>query len=230
MMNPTYSVNLPMGVPALAAVPQQNNVAPIPIQKWQRYHELALAARDKGDNATAEAMWLAALEHAEENGVDGASVAVMFDELAGLYYASGEMQMAEIFCRRALYAFSTVYETKHTTIAYCLNNLAGICYGMGRLEDAETLCKAALDMFEQTLGAMHDEVALALHNLAMIYHRQSRFVHAERNYRRALAIRTKTLGYSDSSVKKLIDNYATMLETTDRREEATALRRMISSS
>jgi tetratricopeptide (TPR) repeat protein len=100
-------------------------------------------------------------------------------------------------------------------------NTAAEAYNQGRYTDAEEPLKAALKEV-QRLG-QDSPLGTTLNKLALLYHAQGMYAEAEPLYKRSLAIR-EALGSEHSNLAQGLDNYAALLQTTNREDQAAKLR------
>jgi len=100
-------------------------------------------------------------------------------------------------------------------------NTAAEAYKQGRYADAEEPLKAALKEV-QRLG-QDNRLGTTLNKLALLYHAQGMYAEAEPLYKRSLAIR-EALGSEHSNLAQGLENYATLLRTTNREDHAAKLR------
>ncbi len=100
-------------------------------------------------------------------------------------------------------------------------NTAAEAYKQGRYTDAEEPLKAALKEV-QRLG-QDSPLGTTLNKLALLYHAQVMYAEAEPLYKRSLAIR-EALGSEHSNLAQGLDNYAALLRTTNREDQAARLR------
>ncbi len=107
-------------------------------------------------------------------------------------------------------------------MAYILNGLAELYAEQGRYEEAEPLYKRSLEISEGLHGDGADDALLAypLHKLGEIYRNQQRFREAETLFGRALTLREKTLEPDHPDLVALRKDYAALLRSTGRDDEA----------
>jgi len=191
---------------------------------WDHYKQEAERASNYGNSSKAEAMWLAALEVAEQFSGKDPRLAYTLDNVASIYFASSRLDKAELYCKRALSVTEEIYGKFHLKTANCLNNLSGVYYNQGRFADAEPLTVQVLTIYNKALGSEHADVGMAANNLAMVYHAQGKYGVAELLYERALPIRKRTLGRTHPTVTNLMENYANVLEQLGRGPKADTLR------
>ena len=181
------------------------------IERWRE------AWADAAAYARAAELWRRAV------GPDHANVAQMLDGL-------GRMQLALEQPDRAARAFAegVAIQRNHSPapsaeLGEALNSLAEALRLAGRGADAEPLYREAAEVFIAARGADHPSVAAALGNLAALYVMRQLFADAEPLFERALAM----LEASDTAAAAhvtTLENYAVLMERTDRPEQAAALR------
>ncbi len=203
--------------------PNQTQNLTFGTRSWWRYKELAEIAAQRGNYSQAEAMWLAALIECKDFEENDERLALTLDNLASLYYLLGRYEQAELFCKRAFDVTVKALGGEHSRVATCLNNLAGIYYNQKRYQQAEPICLEVLAIYERLKGPDHRDVGMAANNLAMLYHAQGKLTFAEKYYLQAIRIRTRVLGRDNSVVQTLFANYANLLKSVNRTQEADAL-------
>jgi len=105
-------------------------------------------------------------------------------------------------------------------LAESLYNLALLYAEQGRYAEAEAQSLRALSIRESLSGRSHPEVAMSLHSLARIYTLQGRFTDADQYYNEAIQIFETTLGPDHPHVARCLEDFADMLRSTDRAEQA----------
>lgn len=109
-------------------------------------------------------------------------------------------------------------------LALTLDKLCQFLLLRGKLKEASTYGYRSLEIYENALGANADELASILANLAMLAKTNKDLNEAERLYRRALAVNSRVFGSSEPKVKQLLNEFANVLETLGRADEANQLR------
>ena len=76
------------------------------------------------------------------------------NNLAGLYDAQGEYELAEPLYKESLALRKSLLGDRHPAVATSLNNLAGLYYAQGEYELAEPLYKESLALYKSLFGAI----------------------------------------------------------------------------
>ncbi|HEY9714925.1 MAG TPA: tetratricopeptide repeat protein [Chroococcales cyanobacterium] len=203
--------------------PPVTNVRPLRRQQWLQYAERAVQFMERGEKAEAEAMWRLAVKHAERDRAAEHEFGGVLLGLAELLYSDRRPQDALEYCQRALACLTGAYGDRHPKVAGCLNLEASIHFAQGNYSAAFDACSKAHAIFERALGDRNSDTVVTTYNLAMINHALGRFLHAERFYRRSLALIKTTVCISVSR-EAMIENYAHLLDRTNRAQEAAQLR------
>ena len=135
-----------------------------------------------------------------------AQLAAILDQLADLYRARGQQNLADSLDKSAM-------ACKFGAQAY-------ESYLQGNYAQAETLYRRAIAIQERTIGD-HPDLARTCRELAMLYQARGDFPQAETWYRRAIAIQEKTIG-DHPELARTLDNYALLLRKSKRDPEAQA--------
>jgi tetratricopeptide (TPR) repeat protein len=138
--------------------------------------------------------------------------------LAGLLDAQGKTEEAERLYAQALSTFERALGQEHYEVAVSLNNLAAIHFARGNTVLAEAFYWWALHNKEQTLGHDHPDVAMTV-----MFTAQGKLADAAEMYARALSIFVRTLAPSHPHIAMCAENYAELLRTLGREDEADAL-------
>jgi tetratricopeptide (TPR) repeat protein len=172
-------------------------------------NNLALALRERDDNAAAEPLFRRALAiQTKALGADHAAVASTLNNLGSLLQATNRLAEAERDEREALRIFEHRFGPESKELATTLSNLADLLWTKGDRASAAGLYRRALAMDEAIYGAGHPEVAGDLRNLGMLLKESGQAAKAQTMLRRALAIYEKTLGASSpqaNDVRKLLN-------------------------
>ena len=181
---------------------------------WDEFRTKAERAQASGNLAHAEAMWLKAIaeSHAFEERDWRRGFAL--DSLAGLYFAEGRFDEAEVFAVRALECMIATYGTEDVRTADCEMFLSCIFFNLLKTDEAITYAESALSVYESVLNEWHSKVATACYNLAVIYHSFGEFEEAESYYQRAFKIRAEIFGFDHPMTRRVADAYTEM--TIDR--------------
>ena len=132
-------------------------------------NNLALALRQRGDNASAEPLLRRALAIQEKAlGPDHAAVASTLNNLGSLLQSTGRLAEAERVERRALRIFEQKLGPESMELAITCSNLADLEWSKGDLSAAESFYRRALSIDESVYGPDHPEVAADLANLGLL--------------------------------------------------------------
>jgi tetratricopeptide (TPR) repeat protein len=187
---------------------------------WERYKGYAEQATAQGNLEDAEAMWLAALQEAEQFGLSDARLPLTLEHLADVELKQGKKEVAEELYKKALTIKASTLGPFHLDVGASANHLAELYCSDGHFEAAEPLYKRVLRCYETAFGANHVGVAIIATNLAIMYHAQEKYADAEPLYQRALAIHKKVNGPEHAETIKLTNNYVDLLTRTGREAEA----------
>lgn len=191
---------------------------------WISYKGKAELAFRYGNFAEAETSWLKALELAQYFETNDPRRVYTFECLASFYLAERNLDKAEGYARQALYLTQETYGQNDPRVATCLNTLVNMYFKAARWSDAEALCVRMLKIYNKHYGGDHPNVGSVANKLAMTYHAQGKLDLAEMMYERAIPIRRKALGEEHPLYQTLVENYATLLEYTGRKEKARTFR------
>jgi len=156
-------------------------------------------------------------------GLQHPSIATNLNGLALLYLHQGLYDKAEPLFERALEIKEKVLGPRHPDVALSLHNLAYLYNKQGLYDKAKPLYERALVIWKKVHGPEHPLVATCLNNLAVLYRVQSLYDKAEPLFKRAIKICEKALP-GHPNLMMYIDNYAKLLEETNRPEEAQEMR------
>ncbi|MBC1241024.1 tetratricopeptide repeat protein [Nostoc sp. 2RC] len=179
-------------------------------QNYQEEQELAIK------------YWRQAIELQNELGLQ-IDLAASFNNLAGLYRATGRYSEAEPLYQQALELRKRLLGENHPAYATSLNNLAGIYKSTGQYNKAEILYQQALELRKNLLGENHADVVASLNNLALLYDEQGRYDEAEPLYLRSLEIAKVLLSENHPSVALILNNLALLYYHQGRFNEAEPL-------
>ena len=187
-------------------------------------NNLATLLYVKGDYDGAEPLYRRALEIREKvQGKNHPDTAQGLNNLAQLLYEKGNYDGVEPLLRRALEIREKVQGKDHPDTAGSLNNLAYLLRAKGNYDGAEPLYRRALEIREKVRGKDHPNTAQSLNNLAVLLRAKGDYDKAEPLFKRAIKIWQKALP-DHPKLTKTIDDYAKLLEDTDRPEETQAIR------
>jgi tetratricopeptide (TPR) repeat protein len=156
-------------------------------------------------------------------GQDHSDVAIMLNNLAGLYLLQGRYEKAEPLLQQSLEIDRRCFEKDAPEIATSLNNLAELYSLQGRYVEAEPLYLQSLEIRQRQLEQDHPDVASSLNNLANLYRLQGRYIEAEPLYLQALEIWQQQLGQDHPHVASNLNNLAGLYELQGRYIEAEPL-------
>lgn len=94
----------------------------------------------------------------------------------------------------------------------------------GRIDRSEPLLRTSLGLAEEAEGANDANVAMIAANLAQACHYAGKSAESEQLYKRAIAIIENTKGVTHEYLHPALGNYATLLESLGRKDEADAFR------
>jgi len=118
---------------------------------------------------------------------DKNNAARTLNDLAGLYFAHGDLDRAESMWREAIKVFEEVGDEQG--IAACANNIGDVLLAHGKLAEAEELLQQALKGYKQIED--FSGTALALVDLGEIALLKADLPAAQKNYEQALTIGTQ---------------------------------------
>jgi tetratricopeptide (TPR) repeat protein len=196
---------------------------------WTTYKVKAEMAFRYGNFGEAESAWLKALELTQLFKTDDPRRVYTFECLSSFYLAERNLDKAESYARQALYLTQETCGQNDPRVAVSLNSLVDIYDRAGRWLDAEALCVRMLKIYYKNYGSDHADVGAVANKLALIYHGLGQLDLAELMYERAIPIRAKALGANHPAYQTLLNNYATLLESTNRKEKALLFRGLPSS-
>jgi tetratricopeptide (TPR) repeat protein len=122
------------------------------------------------------------------------------------------------------------WDMQHPDVVVTLDDRAKYYCNQGRYDRAERLYQRALARHKQMLGEGHPHVAWILHKLAMLYQAQERYNKAQECYKEAEVLYRLALIFYNQikihapSVAVVMENYAALLQETNRNEGAKKLR------
>jgi tetratricopeptide (TPR) repeat protein len=193
-------------------------VPPVPrlerADAWAEYRTMAERSQASGNFAHAEGMWLKAIAESNQFKSNDWRRGFSFDSLAGLCYAQGRYDEAEVFAVRALEATRTAYGDEHLKTAECEMFVGSICFSVLKIDEATAHVKCALFIYEALLEPVHAKIATACFNMALIYHMRGAFSEAEIYYQRAFKIRAHVFGWEHEKTTRVSKLYSEM--TVDR--------------
>ena len=172
----------------------------------------ALCHKALGQYDEAEPLYREAVQLAEQAyGAEATEVAIMLDNLAGLYFEQHRLTLSEPLRRRALEIFlkSTGPESANTLTS--TQNLGALLHSQGKFAEAERLYRQALVIAEKIYRPDNPQLARLLDNLAGAVRSQDRLVEAGPLYERAVAIFETSLGPEHPDTALALQNHAILL-------------------
>jgi tetratricopeptide (TPR) repeat protein len=124
---------------------------------------------------------------------DDPGMAAYLDTHAGLFYAIGQYDKAELMYAEAL-ALRRAVPGTDVDIAASLTNMARVRKAQGRYRGAEAMYKEALAMLQCILPDDHAMIAQNLDHMGALYDAQGRYAEAEPQYYEALEMRRRLYG------------------------------------
>ena len=121
------------------------------------------------------------------SGSEHPETANSLNNLAELYWATGDFANAEPLLQRALAIREKALGPEHPNTSTILNNLAELYTAMGEYAKAEALYERALAINEKALGPKHPNTVRSLNNLTRLYYSMGDYAKAEPLLRRGLA-------------------------------------------
>lgn len=167
-----------------------------------RLNNLGAGAYARGDYATAESLYTAALAVA---GPAGASK--IESNLAALYKRQGRYNEAAVRYARVIAFRERLLGPSHPDVALAINNLAEARRIEGRLAEAQALFERAL-----ALSASAEVRGAVLNNLAEVHRTLGRYSSAERMLKEALAVKEELYGAHHPQVAITLNNLGKLLE------------------
>lgn len=149
-------------------------------------------------------------------------LATSLNNLAGVYFVSGEPAKALPLYEQALTIREHIFGPQHLEVARALNNIGATYVGLGQHHTAETRLLRALAILEHHLGPDHPHVATILQNLGDVYRQQARYQEAMPRYQQAAEIRKQMLGADHPDYALSLENLAKIYEVERRYEQAIA--------
>jgi tetratricopeptide (TPR) repeat protein len=157
------------------------------------------------------------------SGSEHPDVAVVLNNMAGLYRDMGEYKKALSLYQRTLEIVEVLLSPEHPDVAVVLNNMARLYENMGEYEKALSFCQRALEIVELTLSPEHPDVAAILNNMAGIYKSIGKYDKALPLYQRSLEIFERVLGPEHIHVATTLNDIAGLYENMGEYEKALPL-------
>ncbi len=191
------------------------------VSHWQYYNNAGTIALKRGDYATAELKFDAAIAILRPyQTIDQRLLARSFTDLAQVLYYQKRYAEAEPLAKWALQVRETQSKSKPEARFQSLFLLAMIHRAQHHGTAAVTLFQRALALQEQAFGRDHYQVALTLEKLAGIFAELGNSTQAEILFRRAMAIHEKFNPSENIALAKLLEHYAAFLRQIDRTADA----------
>jgi len=122
------------------------------------------------------------------------SYALLLNNLARIYYLTGEYEEAEPLYMKALKLRKKLLGEEHLDTVISYDNLGELYYSMELYKNSEKLYIKALKIRENFLGKEHLDTALSYDNLGELYYSMELYKDSEKLYIKALKIRENFLG------------------------------------
>jgi tetratricopeptide (TPR) repeat protein len=150
----------------------------------------------------------------------------------------GALANAYFFLGQSLYGQKQYHEAAESfrkANALCpgdgsiLNSLGKALLDVGDRRGAELYYQQALAIHSRSSPASHPYVIASLNNLANLYLESGMYVEAEALFLRASSVEKEILGHSRSLFANALDNYARLMQKTNRPAAATKMRKRAAS-
>jgi tetratricopeptide (TPR) repeat protein len=191
---------------------------------WQKAYDagsLALKTKQFGE---AERLFKVAVELSRRYGKDDWRYDHSLHCLACAYSPQGKFEQAVMVRKEILSNTENARKAPTASeLANRLNNLATDYRDWGKYDQAGPLYERALEILEQHPEADPLSFSVVLTNQAKLFRAQGRFAEAEHNLQRALPYQIKWSGGEKGYVSWVLDEYAELLHSSGRRDEARAL-------
>ena len=161
---------------------------------WEENYERGWKSTRRGDYASAEAHFRAAMQAARSFGERDPRLCKSATSLAWTLYHRGRYSEAEPIALQNLAIQERVRGAWHIEVAEALDAVAVIHHARARYAEAEALRKRSIAIFERTRGTDDPDVAISLNSLAALYRTLGRYAEAEPLLRRAISIWDKVPG------------------------------------
>lgn len=109
---------------------------------------------------------------------------------------------------------------KDPRFSMTLEYLADTCWYLGDFNQVEAISRRLLSIYRSTLNQEHFRVGKLAYRLATLYHFQQKFGLAEPLYKQVMTIMMKSLGSNHPELARVMDDYADLLKTTHREDQA----------
>jgi tetratricopeptide (TPR) repeat protein len=114
---------------------------------WEKLHERGMRSEDRGDYATAERHFRAAVVVAKKFGERDPRLGHITTDLAWSLYHQGRYAEAEPVALESLAIRQAAFGESHVEFAYALDALAAVLHARGRYAESESLRKRSISIF-----------------------------------------------------------------------------------
>lgn len=174
-------------------------------------NSLGVVLRDKGQYEAAESMFATAFDIAAGGLTpDDDMRAVIYNNVAGLWYYRGDFRRAVENYHAALPIFERLYGAVNIDVAMTVNNLGSMYEELGDVEAARKYYRRALAIEEQILGDAHPTLGAPVNNLAVLEHSLGNTDAAESMFKRALNLFESSFGREHPKVAEVLVKYAAL--------------------
>ncbi len=188
------------------------------------YYNLGMLFRQMGRFEEAESALLRARAIWESQpGSDRYNVSAANTELALVMLALGRLEEADQLASAGAAYWVSAVDPDASASTEARAVLGIVRWRQGRLAEAETLLEDVMEIAEEQFDAGSLDLINPLAGLASVRRDQERFAEAEGLYLRAIEIQQRVLGEGNPNLIATLQQYQTLLEQTDRPEEAAEL-------
>ena len=172
----------------------------------------ALCHKALGQYEEAETLYREAIGLAEKAyGAEATEVAIMIDNLAGLYFEQQRIALSEPLRRRALEIFLKTTGPQSVNTLTSTQNLGAVLYAKGQYAEAERHYRRAMAIAEKVYRPNDPLWGRLLDNLAGAVRSQGRLAEAGPLYERAIATFETSLGPEHPDTALALQNHAILL-------------------
>ncbi|MEE2792849.1 MAG: tetratricopeptide repeat protein [Acidobacteriota bacterium] len=190
---------------------------------WKQQIDAAVFAHQDGELEAAEDWFRAAERSARRFPPSDHRLALTLGNLADFFHGQARDTEAEPLYLEALKLLERNEGLDSTRVARFSADLAFFYTTLGRAEEAEPLYHQSLQTLERLHGTQGNEVILIRTALAGFYLDEQRYAEADTLYRELLTILSDAQNSQPDQLLAVLDEYAVLLHTTGRPEEATLL-------
>ena len=181
-------------------------------------------AEEKQEYHKRELILLEAMEIGKKIlGSEHLKMAVIYNDLAGLYKSQGKYKEAEELYKKAISIDKKILGENHIDTAIDYNNLAQLYERQGKYKEAEELYKKAISIDKKILGENHIDTAVCYNNLAGLYESQGKYKEAQELYKKVISIKEKILGENHINIAVNYNNLAGLYESRGKYKKAEEL-------